>query len=129
MVESNEYPMGAQYNSMAPYNEYENMEREFALTISQTLSKDVIASSRNYVSEVEMDEDGMYDEYLVESETDFHRIFKDSGLHTPLQLIAILRDKLQEELDAADPNVGHNDLVSLIAECNGWIEDDFEVIH
>ena len=54
MSEADYYPAGAYNDPNASYNQPIIPERDFDLTISQSLSKDVTVSTDNYIPEYEI---------------------------------------------------------------------------
>lgn len=126
MIESGYYPPGAD-TSYAPWNEQEVPERQFEVCISQTLSKNTRVTTNDYVPEVDQDEDGNHD-YSDTSDTNWKEAYKNEHL-TPLQLIGEFKDFLTKHLP--DPIVDAKEfqrVKHLIRECEGWIEDETEVI-
>ena len=118
MRESGYYPPGAEFAPNAPYNQVENPEKEFDVTISQTLSKTVTIVTTNYNYYEDADEDGSYVGYDT-SDTNWNKEYSES-YHTPLELIGILKKVLQgEELSQRLKN-------KLINECDDWCDDETE---
>lgn len=127
MIESGYYPPGAEFDPNAPWNEQEVPERQFGVCISQTLSKNTGVTTNDYVPEVDQDEDGVY-ESTDTSDTDWKEAYKNEHL-TPFQLIGEFKDFLTKHLP--DPIVDVKEFQRfehLISECEGWIEDETEVI-
>ena len=127
MIESGYYPLGAEFDPSAPWNEQEVPERQFDVCISQTLSKSTSVTTNDYVPEVDQDEDGYHD-YSDTSDTDWKEAYKNEHF-TPLQLIGEFKDFLTKHLP--DPIVDVKEFRRfkyLIGECEGWIEDETEVI-
>lgn len=120
MIESGYYPSGAEYDPHAPWNEHENPEEEFDVTISQTLSKDATVFTSNYNLEIDYDEDGGY-RNIDTTDTPWKEVYEEDH-HTPLQLIGFLKRILEGE------QVSEILKKQLIEECNGWCVDDYEVI-
>lgn len=122
MRESGYYPPGAEFDPNAPYNQHENSEEEFEITVSQTLSKTVTVFTSNYNLEVDCDEEGCY-RNCDTSDTPWKEVYEED-YHTPLQLIKIL--KMVLEVNKANGIVfktpGFTD--DLIAECEDWCEDE-----
>ena len=69
MIESGYYPMGAEFDKNAPYNQVEPEPLEIEVTVSVTLSKTMKIKVNDYLEEIEDDdaraaaEDDMRDEY------------------------------------------------------------------
>lgn len=126
MKESDYYPMGSYNDPSAPWNEVELPEEEFDVTISQTLSRDVVVSTNDYI---EYGEDTVPDI----SETDWDKVYKDNSLHTPLELIGLLKEYVTkdiEQTEALEENFSRNmrlrKLQSLLKECDDWNDDETE---
>lgn len=117
MYDNYNYPPGADTPD-APWNQVENPEKEFDVTISQTLSKTVTIVTTNYNYYEDVDEDGSYVNYDT-SDTNWNKEYSES-YHTPLELIGILKKVLQgEELSQRLKN-------RLIEECDDWCDDETE---
>lgn len=127
MRESGYYPPGAEFDPIAPWNEQEAPERQFDVCISQTLSKSTRVTTNDYVPEVDQDEDGVY-ELTDTSDTDWKEAYENEHL-TPLQLISEFKDFLTKHLP--DPIIDVKEFQRfkhLIGECEGWTEDETEVV-
>ena len=127
MTESGYYPSGAEFDSRAPWNEREVSSRRFDVCVSQTLSKNTEVATDDYSPEVDQDEDG-YHSYADTSNTDWKEAYKNEHL-TPLQLIGEFKEFLTKHLP--DPVVDVKEFrrfKHLIAECEGWTEDETEVV-
>ena len=126
MYDNYNYPLGAD-TSYAPWNEQEVHKRQFDVCISQTLSKSTRVTTNDYVPEVDQDEDGYHD-YSDTSDTDWKRAYKNEHL-TPLHLISEFKDFLTKHLpDSLIDIKGFRRFKYLIEECEGWIEDETEVV-
>ena len=60
MTESGYYPMGAEFDKNAPYNQVEPEPLEIEVTVSVTLSKTMKIKVNDYLEEIEEDEEGIY---------------------------------------------------------------------
>ena len=109
----------------APFNEPVIPERDFDIVISQSLSKDVTVCTNNYIPEYD-EEDGHT--YANTEDTDWVDVVKDNELHTPLQLIHILKEVLEKDLKAGIVFKNPRITQKLIEECEGWQEDETEFI-
>ena len=58
MTESGYYPMGAEFDKNAPYNQVEPEPLEIEVTVSVTLSKTMKIKVNDYLEEIEDDEEG-----------------------------------------------------------------------
>ena len=121
MIESGYYPPGAEHDPNAPYNQHENPEEEFEITVSQTLSKTVTVFTSNYNLEVDCDEGGCY-RNCDTSDTPWKEVYEEDH-HTPLQLIGFLKRLLEGNEPISDSLKKQ-----LIEECDNWCEDDCEII-
>jgi hypothetical protein len=127
MSEADYYPMGAYRDPSAPYNQVEVPVRDFDLTISQSLSKDVTVCTNDYAPEYD-EEDGRT--YINTENTDWEKAYKEDH-YTPLQLIQMYKQVLEEQLESFN---GIDDtfaaklqirrIKQLIEECESWIEDE-----
>lgn len=132
MSEADYYPAGAYLDPSAPYNEAVIPEKEFDITVSQTLSKTASITTNNYIEAFD-DETNSY--YVDTEDTCWKEEFENNDLHTPLQLIHILQEYLQKELDSMEKvsySVEHINkkrrLTDLIEECKDWCDDDTEYV-
>lgn len=125
MRERDYYPAGAYDDPNAPYNEVTPPERDFDVTISQTLSKNTTLTTSRYLPEVD-DEDGRM--YPDTSDTDWKEIYEEEA-YTPLALIAKFKELMEDALkNGRVPKALQSTYKNLIEECEGWEEDDYEVI-
>lgn len=98
MIESGYYPVGAEYDPKAPWNQVEPEPRKIEVTVSITLSKTVEVEVTDYIAEEDSDEDG------------YHGIIYD---YSECDLEQAVRDQIT--------------LPNSVGEFNDWTEDDFEV--
>lgn len=129
MYDDFNYPPGAD-GPDAPWNEKEVEEREFEVTISQTLSKNTTVYTNDYCGggyypEVEKDIDGYHTITCMEpidtSDTDWVEVYSKEH-YTPLELIKEFKKMLESNEPILESKRKH-----LIEECMDWVEDDFEV--
>ena len=137
MRENDNYPPGVESNPNAPWNQNDPKEKEFEVTISQTLSKSTTVTTSDYTPggyfpETERDIDGYHTITCHElddtSDTNWKEAYKGEHL-TPLQLIGEFKGFLTKYLP--DPIIDvkrFQRFKYLINECEGWIEDEIEVI-
>ena len=117
MKESGNFPLGAENNPLAPYNEPLVPDLDFDLTVSQSLSKNVtICTDRYNVDDL--------------NETEWSKIYSEEH-YTPLQLIQMYKEKLKEQLESwegmEDLFVGKKQIQRiehLIEECECWTDDE-----
>lgn len=127
MSSTGDYPLGAEHNEQAPYNEKRNEYLDFNVCISQTLSKNTSISSNDYKKEKEWD-----DEFYYNSIDTSEMNYKATALeqhYTPMDLITLFKEFLEVEVYKADfSNPRIRMMKNLIEECSNWIEDETEVI-
>lgn len=140
------YPAGAENDPDAPYNEVEVPEKEFDVLVSQTLSKSTSVFTNNYIPgasgvEYEHDEEGGHAVGWQDpddtSDTDWEKEYHENDHYTPLELINKFKKYLEREWDvlknAAEANDAEtrwkkNNIKHLIEECEGWTDDETEII-
>ena len=132
---SNYPPMTQSQWENAPFNQSDPPEQEFEVCVSQTLSKTVSVLTCNYISgasgvDYEPDDEGGY--YASgwhdpddTSATNWQEVYHDNDYHTPLQLLAIFKKFLEDELNNTH-TISHSPsyLKRLSNECDGWTEDE-----
>lgn len=130
MTESGYYPPGAEFDPDAPWNQNDPEEKEFKVTVSQTLSKSTTVTTSDYIPggyfpETEWDIDGYHTVTCHEpddtSDTDWKKAYNNEH-YTPLGLIQEFKEMLEKNTPIPETRRKH-----LINECMNWIEDDLEV--
>ena len=122
-------PMTQSQWERAPFNEVETPEKEFSVTISQTLSKSTTVCTQDYIPVVEDEWDGemgIHEEYADTSNTDWKKVYNDCAM-TPLDIIQKCGELCKYLLDRDMTSYGKNSLKKLMEECQDWVEDDMEV--
>ena len=125
MTEADYYAPGSYNDPSAPWNEVVIPEKEFDVTCSQTLSKTVSIITNNYNPEPD-DETGRT--YTNTESTDWGNEYHSNDLHTPLQLIQLLKQVLETDMEHGIAFKSPRFSQDLINECDGWIEDETEYI-
>ena len=144
------YPEGlSDWTPGTPWSEPEIPEKDFDVTCCQTLSKTTIVTTSNYIPgasgcDYESDGEGGYSTVGWQdpddtSDTSWSNEYKENGHYTPLQLIGMLKMRVEKELkdlenapiDTKQPYAKAAEvrrLKHLIEECDDWCEDetDFE---
>ena len=129
MYDNYNYPPGAD-GPDAPWNQEDTPEKEFEVTISQTLSKNTTVCTADYCpggcyQETEWDIDGCHTVACYEpddtSDTDWKAAYNNEH-YTPLGLIQEFKEMLEKNTPISESRRKH-----LIEECMNWIEDDLEV--
>ena len=131
MKESGYYAPGTEFLEYAPWNQVDPPEKEFEVTCSQTLSKNVTVVTDNYIPVDYTDWDdmgGFHEHYDDTSNVNWKEEYHDNDYHTPLQLIELFGKYLKDELDGTQAiKRSESYLKSLMEECNNWIEDECEI--
>ena len=115
------YMSSSQWNS-APFNQHEYPDEEFDVTISQTLSKDTTVWTNDYI----LEDDGEGYRSYDTSETRWTEVYRKTKL-TPLDIINACKTLAQHLLQLGTTYIGPLHMDALIEECEGWVEDDYEV--
>ena len=127
---SNYPPMSQSEWDNAPWNQNDPEEKEFKVTISQTLSKSTTVTTSDYIPggyfpETEWDIDGYHTITCHEpddtSDTDWRSAYNNEH-YTPLGLIQEFKEMLEKNTPIPETRRKY-----LIDECMNWIEDDLEV--
>lgn len=138
MRESGYFPAGAEFDPLAPYNEPIVPEKDFEVTCSQSLSKTVTVTTNNYIPgasgvDYEPDDEGGY--YASgwhdpddTSDTNWADEYHNNDYHTPLQLIELFKQYLENELNRMGEVKNERWIKHLIEECSDWQEDDTEIV-
>lgn len=127
MKESGYYPPGADTPD-APWNEKEKPLRAFDVCACQTLSKSTEVYADDYTLNAEQDEEGFWFTETDTSDINWRAAYNNYH-YTPLELIELFKEFLQKHLP--DPIVdlkGYKKYKRLIKECEGWTEDELEII-
>lgn len=123
MRDSDYYPPGAYNDPNAPYNEVEVPEKEFEVTISQSLSKNTSIYTQDYMPEYD-EEDGHI--YADTSQTDWKQAYKDNAM-TPLDIIQNCEKIAKALLEQGQTRFAGVYLKTLVEECQDWDEDELDV--
>jgi hypothetical protein len=123
-----DYPMGADTKD-APWNEEENVQREFEVTITCALNKDVTVHTSDYDLEVDKDEDGTY-EILHTEDINWKNVYNKEHL-TIEELLKEFSEVLKYHLDSMDnlDSRRANKYKYLLKECSNWTTHDLEVVN
>jgi len=135
MYDNYHYPLGAD-NESAPWNQVENPEEEFNVTIVETLSKDVTIVTTNYNLEVDCDEDGCY-RNCDTSDTPWKDEYKKQGC-TAIETIVAVKTYLEEvrlkdlmDITRCRPLTKSEQkelkvVKDLIEQCSDWKQEEIE---
>ena len=133
MKESGYYPPGAEFDPDAPYNQSDSEKKEFDVSISQTLSKNTVVYTNDFIhgyqyQEKEWDGDGYCLVTCQEpddtSETDWVEVYKKEN-KTPLELIALLKDIMEGKISIDSMYKWQKE--SIIQDCSDWVEDELVI--
>ena len=98
-------------------------EREFSVTVSQTLSKNTSIFTSNY--KVEQDEDSMFS-HSIEDEN-LNDLYVEQHYTIPQLLKILKKDYKHRAMNAKDPKkIAYFNKIA--EECSNWTVDDFEVV-
>lgn len=123
MKESGYYPPGAEHDPNAPYNQVDTPEKEFDVSISQSLSKATTITTRDYILQV--DEDEGY-ECADTSNTNWVKAYEDTAM-TPIDIICACSKLAQHLLNTGVTYLDGLYLRKVVEECNGWCADETDV--
>lgn len=127
MKESGNYPLGAEFDDSAPWNEKRVEDREFEVTVSETLSRYTTVSTHDYIPINYHDEDGEYTEDADTSDTNWVTAYKESN-YSITDLLKELKSLCKYCLTSTQlEKVKRNKLNNIIKACEGWVEDDIDV--
>ena len=102
----------------------DNNEREFQITVSQTLSKNTSVFTSNY--NIEPDEDDMLS-YSISEDVCLKDLYTEQHYTIP-QLLKILKKECEYRMmNVQNPKKAAH-YQKLIEECENWVVDDFEVV-
>ena len=121
---SNYPPMTQSQWDASPWCEPVVPEREFDVSISQTLSRDTTISTNAYQPKFD-EEDGMT--YANTEDTDWKKAYSDVAM-TPLDIIIAAGKIAKALIEQGQIRVGGVYLKSLVKDCEGWNEDETEVM-
>lgn len=118
MKESGYYPMGAEHDHRAPYNEVEPSEKEVEVTISVTLSKTVKIKVTDYeIIDSGKDEDGEHFEDIDYSNCDLKKaVLEQITLPQSAGIVLSNDDLFNEDYDKN------------VKDLSDWNVDDFEIV-
>lgn len=127
---SSNYPLMSQsQQEAAPWNQPEIPEKDFDVTVFQTLRKDTTVTTDDYVPEKTAEpENGTHEVFNNTEDTNWEYAYENDEHYTPLQLIQLFKRYLESELHhTKDVSRFPSFLSQLIEECEGWTEEEFEV--
>lgn len=120
-------PMGAEYDSSAPWNQVENPEIEHDCEVTEIITRKVTLSTTDYIAEDDWNDEFGKCMVTDTSETDWNEEYS-SQEYTVLELIARLKSYVEEDIKNTQPNTDKvRKLRRLLRSCNGWEQVELEV--
>ena len=135
-MESGYYPLGAEHDPNAPYNQVDPPEIEFKVTATFSVDKEVTVKTSDYVTEEDWDDDMGKCESIDTSDTDWIAAYQEQ--HESIEdLLCAFKELLDEHITTMiDDMQCHIEIDKarlkrfqyLKSECEGWVTHDFEVV-
>ena len=135
-MESGYYPPGAEHDPNAPYNQVDPPEREFKVTATFSVDKEVTVRTSDYVVEEDWDDDMGKCESIDTSDTNWIAAYQEQ--HESIEdLLCAFKELLDEHITTMiDDMQCHIEIDKarlkrfqyLKSECEGWVTHDFEVV-
>ncbi len=129
MMESGYYPMGAEHDPNAPYNEPSpNKYRDFKCTVTATIAKDDMdITSNDYVVCDEKDEDGTPIHEIITDNIEWDKDYLAGG-YSIIDLLDELRKYVEHDISMTGINTSKGrHLQRLLHACQGWYIEDLYV--
>lgn len=121
-MSSGNYPPGQEHNPKAPYNQVDKPDKEFDVTVSQTLSKNTSVTTQDYI-----EEDCLYGPEFDTSNVDWHEEYSNQH-YTPLDLINELKMIFETYKNGGTLEPTKQKINCILKECANWVQDDLEII-
>ena len=120
-------PIGAEYDSRAPWNQIDNMEIKRDCEVTETITRKVTLSTTDYVAEDDWDDELGKRLSADTSDTDWKEEYSNQE-YTALELITKLKEYVEEDIKntAANTSKGR-ELQRLLSACNGWEQVELDV--
>ena len=120
-------PIGAEYDSRAPWNQIDNMEIKRDCEVTETFTRKVTLSTTDYVAEDDWDDELGKRLSADTSDTDWKEEYSNQE-YTALELITKLKEYVEEDIKntAANTSKGR-ELQRLLSACNGWEQVELDV--
>ena len=136
MKESGNYPLGAEYNSNAPWNQTNPESVKVEVTISQSLSRSTTIEVTDYTAtkydDIEYEEDGYINriggiDYDF-SDSDLKGAYEEQEYTIP-ELLDYLKADLIVDINECSKESGKRKALQHILNCcEGWEVDETEVV-
>ena len=135
-MESGYYPLGAEHDPNAPYNQVDPSEMEFKVTATFSIDKEVTVRTSDYIAEEDWDDDMGKCESIDTSDTDWIAAYQEQ--HESIEdLLCAFKELLDEHITTMINDMQcHIEIDKarlkrfqyLKSECEGWVTHDFEVV-
>ena len=135
-MESGYYPLGAEHDPNAPYNQVDPPEIEFKVTATFSVDKEVTVRTSDYVTEEDWDDDMGKCESIDTSDTNWIAAYQEQ--HESIEdLLCAFKELLDEHITTMINDMQcHIEIDKarlkrfqyLKSECEGWVTHDFEVV-
>ena len=125
MTESGYYPMGAEFDKNAPYNQVDAEPIEIEVTVSVTMSKTVKVKVNDYIDEIEEDETGKY------RNIDFSVCDLDTAVKEQVYLpqdSCFIFDNYINKGSKSKSESAYKETKKILDDLSGWNVDEMEVI-
>lgn len=120
-------PMGAEYDSSAPWNQVENSEIERDCEVTETITRKITLSTTDYIAEKDWDDELGKCVSVDTSDTDWAAEYSNQE-YTVLELIDKLKAYVEVDIKNTSPNTGKGrELQRLLSACKGWEQVELEV--
>lgn len=135
-MESGYYPLGAEHDPNAPYNQVDLPEMEFKVTATFSVDKEVTVRTSDYIAEEDWDDDmGKY-ESIDTSDTNWIAAYQEQ--HESIEdLLCAFKELLDEHITTMINDMQCHIEIDKVrlkrfqylkSECEGWVTHDFEVV-
>lgn len=125
MTESGYYPMGAEFDKNAPYNQVEPEPLEIEVTVSVTLSKTMKIKVNDYLEEIEDDEEGKH-RNIDFSVCDLQSAVNEQK-YLPQDSGSIFDNYISKYSNLKNES-SYNEAKKIVDDLSGWNVDEMEVI-
>ena len=125
MTESGYYPMGAEFDKNAPYNQVDPEPIEIEVTVSVTLSKTMKIKVNDYLEEIEDDEEGKH------RNIDFSVCDLQSAVNSQIYLpqdSGLIFDNYVSKYSNLKNESSYNEAKKIVDDLSDWNVDEMEVV-
>jgi len=131
MTESGYYPAGAEHDPNAPYNQIELPEREFTVTVTCSVDKEVTVHTSDYYKDEDWDEDDGKITSIDTSDTNWIKAYQEE--HETIEDLLMefktfLEAKIKECENFPEDSSTFARYKYLKEECENWVTHDLEVV-